>query len=76
MANNAEIAAKLLRDAADFFRHVGEQNAPIKPQMDHNARAFEAVADMVEVDPTGDFDADGPDDDERDAADGTTARRS
>lgn len=59
MPNNAEIAAKLLRDAADFFRHVGDQNAPIKPQMDHNARAFETVADMVEADPTGEFDAGG-----------------
>lgn len=60
MPNNAEIAAKLLRDAADFFRHVGDQNTPIKPQMDHNARAFETVADMVETDPTGEFDTPGP----------------
>ena len=38
MATNAEIAAKLLRDAATFFRHVGEQNDPIKDQMDSNAK--------------------------------------
>jgi len=60
MATNAEIAAKLLRDAADFFRHVGDQNAPIKPQMDHNARAFEIVAERVEEDPTADFEVDQP----------------
>ncbi|WP_119679776.1 hypothetical protein [Indioceanicola profundi] len=57
MATNAEIAAKLLRDAAEFFRHVGEQNDPIRPQMDHNARAFEVVADLVEERPTAEFDA-------------------
>lgn len=57
MSTNAEIAAKLLRDAAEFFRHVGEQNDPIKPQMDHNARAFEVVADLVEERPTAEFEA-------------------
>ncbi|MFM2043740.1 MAG: hypothetical protein RLY86_2316 [Pseudomonadota bacterium] len=55
MATHAEIAAKLLRDAAEFFRHVGEQNEPIRPQMDHNARAFETVADLVEENPTDEF---------------------
>lgn len=57
MTSNAEIAARLLRDAAAFFRHVGEQNAPIREQMDSNARAYEAVADMVEEAPTGVFSA-------------------
>ncbi|QJE74410.1 hypothetical protein HHL28_16210 [Aerophototrophica crusticola] len=55
MPTNAEIAAQLLRDAADFFRQVGDQNAPIKPQMDHNARAFEVVADRLERSPTDEF---------------------
>ncbi|MFC7332651.1 hypothetical protein [Rhodocista pekingensis] len=61
MSTNAEIAAKLLRDAAEFFRHVGDQNVPIKPQMDHNARAFEAVADLVETAPTAEFETEGQD---------------
>jgi hypothetical protein len=56
MVTNAEIAAKLLRDAASFFRHVGNQNDPIKEQMDSNAQAYEAVAELVETDPTADFD--------------------
>lgn len=56
MATNAEIAAKLLRDAATFFRHVGAQNEPIREQMDGNARAYEAVAELVETDPTASFD--------------------
>ena len=53
MATNAEIAARLLRDAAGFFRSVGEQNAPLKEHMDNNAQAFEIMADRVEADPTG-----------------------
>ncbi|MPZ11643.1 MAG: hypothetical protein GEU89_15755 [Kiloniellaceae bacterium] len=53
MATNAEIAARLLRDAAGFFRSVGEQNPPLKDHMDHNAQAFEVIAERVEVDPTG-----------------------
>ncbi len=53
MATNAEIAARLLRDAAGFFRSVGEQNAPLKEHMDNNAQAFEVMADRVEADPLG-----------------------
>ncbi|WP_114392199.1 hypothetical protein [Oleisolibacter albus] len=55
MPTNAEIAARLLRDAADFFRQVGEQNEPLRLEMDHNAQAFEVVADMVEQEPTAEF---------------------
>jgi len=53
MATNAEIAARLLRDAAGFFRSVGEQNAPLKEHMDNNAQAFEVMAERVEADPLG-----------------------
>jgi len=53
MATNAEIAARLLRDAAGFFRSVGEQNPPLKEHMDNNAQAFEVMAERVETDPTG-----------------------
>ncbi|EWY37435.1 hypothetical protein N825_17650 [Skermanella stibiiresistens SB22] len=56
MATNAEIAAKLLRDAASFFRHVGDQNDPIKDQMDTNAQAYETIAELVETEPTAEFD--------------------
>jgi hypothetical protein len=56
MATNAEIAAKLLRDAATFFRHVGEQNDPIKDQMDSNAQAYDTIAELVETQPTAEFD--------------------
>lgn len=49
----ARFAAKLLRDAADFFRTLAEQNQPIEEQMTMNARIFEQLADLVETDPTG-----------------------
>ena len=53
MATYAELAARLLRDAAQFFRTVGEQNEPLRVQMKENASVFEQVADLVEADPTG-----------------------
>lgn len=52
--NNAQLAAKMLRDASMFFRQVGEQNEPVRPQMEQNAAAFEQVAQMVESDPMAD----------------------
>jgi len=56
MATYAVLAAKLLRDAATFFRNVGAQNPPLKEQMDDNASVYEQVADLVENDPNGELD--------------------
>lgn len=53
MLTHSQLAAKLLRDAAVFFRTIGEQNPPLKIQMDENANVFEQVADLTEQDPTG-----------------------
>ena len=53
MATNAELAAKLLRNSATFFRDVGNQNPKLKGQMESNAETFEVVADLVEKDPDG-----------------------
>ena len=58
MATYAHLAAKLLRDAATFFKNVGDQNKPLKEQMDDNASVYEQVADLVESDPTGVLDLD------------------
>lgn len=52
-ATHAELAARLLRDAAQFFRTIGEQNEPLRDQMQENASVFEQVADLVEKDPGG-----------------------
>lgn len=62
MANHAQVAAQLLRNAAKFFRDVGSQNQPIQEQMEKNARTYDTVANLVETDPGGempDFAADG-----------------
>ncbi len=53
MPSHAEIAARLLRDAATFFRAVGEQNEALRDQMTENADVFEQVAVLVETDPAG-----------------------
>jgi len=53
MPSHAELAAKLLRDAAAFFKTIAEQNPPLKDQMDENSDVFEQVADLVETDPNG-----------------------
>jgi hypothetical protein len=55
MATYAQLGAKLLRDAATFFRNVGAQNAPLKEQMDDNAAVYEQVADLLEQSPTGEL---------------------
>ena len=53
MPSHAQLAAKLLRDAATFFQTIADQNPPLKEQMDENASVFQQVADLVENDPTG-----------------------
>lgn len=53
MPTHAQLAARLLRDAAQFFRTIGEQNAPLNDQMQENAGVFEQIAQLVEDDPTG-----------------------
>ena len=53
MITHAQLAAKLLRDAAVFFRTIGEQNPPLKVQMEENASVFEQVAGLVENEPAG-----------------------
>lgn len=53
MATYAHLAAKLLRDAATFFRNVGAQNEPLKEQMNDNAAVYDQVAALVEKDPGG-----------------------
>jgi hypothetical protein len=54
---NAELAARLLRDAAVFFRTIGNQNPALKTQMSENAEVFEQVASLVETDPSGTSDS-------------------
>ncbi len=53
MPSHAQLAARLLRDAASFFRTIGEQNAPLKQPMFEHAPVYEQVAGLVEKDPNG-----------------------
>jgi hypothetical protein len=56
MTTHAKLAGKLLRDAATFFRNVGQQNEPLRGQMNDNAEVYEQVATLVETDPLGQID--------------------
>lgn len=58
MTTYANLGAKLLRDAATFFRNIGEQNPPLKEQMNDNADVYEQVADLIEQDPLGELNFD------------------
>ena len=53
MPTNAELAAKLLRNAAEFFRSVAEQNSELDEQMRSNADTYDRVAEWVEKDANG-----------------------
>ena len=53
MPSNAQLAAKLLRNAAEFFRSVGAQDSQIGTQMQANADTYEMVAEWVERDAHG-----------------------
>jgi hypothetical protein len=56
MSTYAQLGAKLLRDAATFFRNVGNQNEPLKEQMFDNASVYDQVADLLEKNPLGSLD--------------------
>jgi hypothetical protein len=49
----AELAGRLLKDAAEFFRSLASQNEPIKEQMEENADVFEQISTLVMQDPNG-----------------------
>lgn len=53
MPTYAELAGKLLIDAATFFRTLGNQNEPLRQQMNENATVFEQMATLVTQDPQG-----------------------
>lgn len=55
MATHAELAVNLLRNAAVFFRDIGQQNPSLQEQMETNAQTYDAVADMLEKDPAGEM---------------------
>lgn len=52
-SEHAELAGRLLNDAAGFFRTLAEQNEPIREQMYENADVYEQIGNMVAEDPEG-----------------------
>jgi hypothetical protein len=55
MPTHVQLATRLLRDAASFFRTIGEQNEAVKDQMLENAQVFDQVAQLLEDDPAGEI---------------------
>jgi hypothetical protein len=53
MTTHAELAAKLLREAATMFRSLGAPDPELGERLDEFAFVYEQVADLVEQDPTG-----------------------
>ena len=53
MPTHAELATKLLVDAADFFVTLGEQNPPLKGQMEENSTVFKQMGALLNQEPEG-----------------------
>lgn len=51
--SHAELAGRLLADAADFFVTLGAQNEPLRDQMEENARVFRHISQLVQQNPLG-----------------------
>jgi hypothetical protein len=51
--SHGELAGRLLKDAAAFFRTLADQNAPLKDQMEENARIFQQIGELVSANPLG-----------------------
>ena len=46
-----DVAAQALREAARFYRLVGEQNPEVLDNLQRAALAFEAIAEQLDTDP-------------------------
>lgn len=55
MPTHAELSIRLLNDAAEFFTSLGENNEPLKEQMEENATVFAQMAALMEQDPQGEM---------------------
>lgn len=53
MPSHAELASRLLTDAARFLKAIAEQAPALKPEMDENAATFEQISALIVQDPTG-----------------------
>ena len=53
MTTHAQLAARLLREAATIFRTLGAPDPELGGRLDEFASVYEQVADLLEHDPTG-----------------------
>ena len=53
MTTNAQLAARLLREAAEIYRTLGANDSEAQQQMNDFGTLYDRVADMVELDPEG-----------------------
>lgn len=53
MPSHVELATRCLREAANFFRALGDQSPALREQMHVNANTYETVAHLLETDPSG-----------------------
>jgi hypothetical protein len=53
MPTHAELTVRLLKDAAIFFRNMGDTNPDIRKKMAENAALFDQMADTLERAPEG-----------------------
>jgi hypothetical protein len=52
MKTHAELAARLLREAAVIFRTINLPDADVQQRLDSFGKLYEQVADLVEKDPS------------------------
>ncbi|MDZ3837044.1 MAG: hypothetical protein U0S49_06685 [Rhodospirillales bacterium] len=50
---NAELASKLLREAAEFYRTLGDSSPEMKDRMDEFGVLYEQVAALLDANPAG-----------------------
>ncbi|HYN37855.1 MAG TPA: hypothetical protein VES39_01245 [Rhodospirillales bacterium] len=51
MTTHADLAARLLREAATMFRAMGGPDKQLSQRLDEFATLYEQVADLVEAEP-------------------------
>ena len=56
MTTHAELAARLLREAAVIFRTINLPDAEVQQRLDTFGKLYERVADLVEQAPTAPLD--------------------
>lgn len=51
--SHGQLGGQLLKDAANFFLALAEQNEPLQEQMEENANVYAQLGDLVADDPLG-----------------------